>query len=101
MELKELLKNDLLKQIYYGEIYLSRESPNTPEYRKTLQKMKSLSEKIRRERGLEKCFDEYCEMMSIKESLETELHFEMGFKTAIRLILYGITDEKKEELLKY
>lgn len=41
MELKELLKNDLLKQIYYGEIYLSRESPDTPEYRKTLQKMKN------------------------------------------------------------
>lgn len=41
MELKELLKNDLLKQIYYGEIYLSRESSNTPEYRKTLQKMKN------------------------------------------------------------
>lgn len=41
MELKELLKNDLLKQIYYGEICLSRESPDTPEYRKTLQKMKN------------------------------------------------------------
>lgn len=99
MELKELLKNDLLKQIYYGEIYLSRESPDTPEYRKTVQKMKSLSEKIRRDKKLEKSFDEYCEIIAIKESLETELHFELGFKTAIRLILYGITDDKKEEFL--
>ena len=93
MELKEMLNDDLLKQIYYGEIYLSRENPDTPEYRKILQKMRSLSEKIRRERGVEKCFEEYCENVAIKEGMETELHFKLGFKTAVRLILCSLQDE--------
>lgn len=93
MELKEMLNDDLLKQIYYGEVYLSRENPDTPEYRKTLQKMRSLSAKIRRERGVENCFEEYCENVAIKESMETELHFKLGFKTAVRLLLCGLNDK--------
>lgn len=98
MELKELLKNDLLKQIYYGEIYLSRENPDTPEYRNTLQKMSSLSKKIRKEDSLERIFDEYCEVSAIKEGLETELHFELGFKTAVRLILCSLKDDDSTKL---
>lgn len=93
MELKEMLKDDLLKQIYYGEVYLSKENPDTPEYRKFLQKMRSLSAKIRRERGVGNYFEEYCENVAIKESMETELHFILGFKTAVRLILSSFQDE--------
>ena len=93
MELKEMLKDDLLKQIYYGEVYLSKENPDTPEYRKLLQKMRSLSAKIRRERSVGNYFEEYCENVAIKESMETELHFILGFKTAVRLILSSFQDE--------
>ena len=75
MELEKMLKDDFLKQIYYGEVYLSRENPDTPEYQKILQKIRNLSEKIRRERGIRKYFEEYNEAIAIKESMETELHF--------------------------
>lgn len=94
MEVKNLLNDDLLKRIYYGDVYFSQESPNTAEYKNVLQKMKSLSNKIRSEREVECYFEEYCEISAIKESLETELHFELGFKTAVRLIMYGLQEEK-------
>lgn len=93
MELEKMLKDDFLKQIYYGEVYLSRENPDTPEYQKILQKIRNLSEKIRRERGIRKYFEEYNEAIAIKESMETELHFKLGFKTAVRLLVYGLNDK--------
>ena len=87
---EEIFQGNFLKKIYYGEIYLSKENPDTQEYKEILKKIKELSQTIRQNPKTNKNFIELCEYIAIKESIETEMQFELGFKTAIKLIIEGL-----------
>lgn len=100
MNLKELFEketikeeqDDILTKIYYDDLYLSQEIPDTEEYLEILESLKQNSEEILEEcKGdLRKKFMDYTENINIKEGLEAENQFKLGFKTAIKIIVEGL-----------
>lgn len=87
MYLKELLNDDLIGKIYYGETYLAGKLPNTDEYKKVTQKILKLSEKIRQNELMKREFEKYNEKVAEKEGIEAEFQFKLGFKVAVKLIM--------------
>lgn len=100
MNLKELFEKetikeeqeDILAKIYYDNLYLSEEIPETEEYLEILESLRENSEGILEEceGDLRKKFIEYTENINIKEGLEAENQFKLGFKTAIKIIVEGL-----------
>lgn len=87
MVLKELLNDDLIGKIYYGETYLAGKLPTTDEYKSVTQKILKLSEKIRQNELMRCEFERYNEKVAEKEGIEAEFQFKLGFKVAVRLMI--------------
>lgn len=79
--MEEYLKEDLISKIYYNN-FAEYES-TTPEYIKI---KKHLREKEEELSNIKK-FKQYLELRNIKESIEGEEQFKLGFKTAIKIII--------------
>lgn len=89
---EEYLKEDFIGKIYYNEIYFSEILPSEKEYREISNNIISISESLLLnldKSGKEK-FKTYMELVNEKESLEAKNEFELGFKTAVKLIVEGL-----------
>lgn len=95
MELKEWLEEDWIQNIYYGNSLLAEKMPETVEYKKILEKRKRVLDKIVMKDGaIGSELEKYKEYSIIKEGIDAEFEFKLGFRTAICLIMQSL--ENKE-----
>lgn len=90
MEGKDWINEDWIKKIYYGEQDLAIKIPETEEYAKLKKKIAKLSEKLVENEIIKKQFLDYSESVLVKESIEAEFQFELGFKVAVTLIFQAL-----------
>ena len=93
MEIDKIVneKDDIIKQLYNNNLYLSEKIPDNLEYEQITQKISNLETNLLNiNDNLKNKIKEYLEIISERESIEMEFQFELGFKTAIRLIIKGI-----------
>ena len=91
MNLGEILdkniEEDIIKDLYLNNLYLSEKVPDTQEYKEITEKIKNIEKQLlNMDDRLIKQFKEYIEYISERDSIEMEFQFELGFKTAIKLI---------------
>lgn len=83
----------MLEEIYYGNFYPAGEIPDSEEYQKLVGEIAKITNTIRNseidEIKKEK-FNECMEMIAIKEGMEAENQFKLGFKFATKLIMEGM-----------
>lgn len=93
---EKLNEEDTIKKIYYNDYSFSEKLPNTEEYKRVVRKLKKKEEKFLQKENEFFCkdFREYLEIRNIKEDLEAENQFELGFKLAIKIILDAIKKNK-------
>lgn len=87
MRLKD--EEDIFKKIYYEEKFMIR---NSKEYNNISKKMKKLESNILielSEKG-KKDFENYLEYIFQRESIDAEEQFEIGFKTAVKIIIRSL-----------
>ena len=94
MNLGEILdkniEEDIIKDLYLNNLYLSEKVPDTQEYKEITEKIKNIEKQLlNMDDRLIKQFKEYIEYISETDSIEMEFQFELGFKTAIKLIVKG------------
>lgn len=94
MEIREILdknvEEDIINQLYLNNLYLSEKVPNTQEYRKITEKIKIAEENLlKMDEKLKYNLKEYVEFIAERDSIEMGFQFELGFKTAIKLIIKG------------
>lgn len=85
--------NGILEKIYYGDFNPAKEIPKEKEYQEILAKIKKFITKIREnEKDVEKInlFDELMETLAIKDGMEAENQFKLGFQLATKLIIEGM-----------
>lgn len=89
---EEYLNEDVIKRLYNNDLYLSQILPNNKEYIKLTKNNIKLAKYILEnlEGKAKKSFMQYMEQTNIKEGIEAEEQFKLGFKTAIKLILEGL-----------
>lgn len=96
MKIKEILnldeKSNIINDLYNNQLYLSEKIPNTFEYLQVTKEIQKLSNNIINELDKKNkiLFMKYSEKVNIKEALESEYQFELGFKTAIKIIIEGL-----------
>lgn len=96
METKERLESylseDIIGKFYNNELYLSQILPNNKEYIKLTESNINLAKYVLKnlEGKARSSFIQYMEQINIKEGIEAEEQFKLGFKTAIKLILEGL-----------
>lgn len=92
-------KNSILKQIYNGELYPKEEIPKTKEFlmlaRKKIKIENELLKIINQEQS--KLFHNYMEIQSHLSSLDCENQFLLGFKTAIKILIEGLSQEENKK----
>ena len=94
MKLKEWLEEDRIQNIYYGNPLLAEKMPETAEYKQIMAKRKKLYDKlITSNVAIEKYLGQYNECSLIKEGIEAEFEFRLGFRTAICLIMQSLEKE--------
>lgn len=81
--LEEYLEEDIIGKIYRNEFNGIEEIPLTKEYQEIMNEMK------KKEKNLIKLedFKKYLEIRNVKDSIEAEEQFKLGFKIAIKIIL--------------
>ena len=85
--------NKILEKIYYGDFSPAKEIPKEEEYQEILATIRNFRAKIREnEKDVEKInlFDELMENLAIKEGMEAENQFKLGFQLATKLIIKGM-----------
>ncbi len=85
--------NKILEKIYYGDFSPAKEIPKEEEYQEIVATIRNFREKIREnEKDVEKInlFDELMENLAIKEGMEAENQFKLGFQLATKLIIEGM-----------
>lgn len=90
--IEEYLKEDIIGKLYENDLYLSEIVPKEKEYDKVRKKIIELSNSILEniEEKNKKKLMEYQEWINVKESIEAKHQFELGFKTAIKLVVEGL-----------
>jgi len=81
--LEEYLKEDIISKIYRNECELIEKIITSEEYTEVIKKLK----KKERELLKEDEFREYLEIRNIKDAIEAEEQFKLGFKLAIKIII--------------
>ena len=81
--LEDYLEDDMISKIYNNDFDFAEQEPKTNEYRKIV---KEIHEQEKNLLSITK-FQDYLESRNIKESIEAEEQFKLGFKTAIKLII--------------
>ncbi len=90
MDLKQMLDEDWIHNIYYGEALLAEKMPETKEYKRVTKKLNSVYTLLLKEEELKEIMLTLNENLLIKEGIEAEFEFKLGFKTAICLIMQGL-----------
>lgn len=83
-------KEDILEKLYYGDLFPTKEIPNDKEYFKILAEISDYTEEIRKNEEIQQIFNELMEKITIKEGMEAENQFQLGFKMATKLIIEGM-----------
>ena len=81
--LEEYLKEDIISKIYRNECELIEKIITSEEYTEVIKKFK----KKERELLKEDEFREYLEIRNIKDAIEAEEQFKLGFKLAVKIII--------------
>lgn len=81
--LEEYLKEDIISKIYRNECELIEKIITSEEYTEVIKKLK----KKERELLKEDEFREYLEIRNIKDAIEAEEQFKLGFKLAVKIII--------------
>lgn len=81
--LENYLEEDVISKIYHNDFDFAEQEPKTAEYRKICKNMRQQEKELVHNRQ----FQEYLENRNIKESIEAEEQFKLGFKTAVKIIL--------------
>lgn len=94
MDLKEWLKEDWIKNIYYGDTLLAEKMPETHEYKQIIKKQnKVLNQLIEKNPDIKEQICKYNEYSLVKEGIEAEFEFKLGFKTAVCLMIQILGEE--------
>ena len=90
--LEKYLSEDVIGKIYNNELYFSQIIPDTKEYVELTKSNMNLAKYITKnvEGEVKTKFIKYMEQINIKEGIEAEEQFKLGFKTAIKLIMEGL-----------
>ena len=83
------LDEDIIGKIYYNELEVVQELPNTIEYIKITEKIKNIEKNLLKDNNKEE-FKKYMEYINERSCMETENQFKLGFKTGIRIILEAL-----------
>lgn len=81
--LDNYLEDDVIGKIYHNDFYFAEQVPKTEEYKEIMQEMKEQENELLKVRG----FKKYLETKNIKEAIEVEEQFKLGFKTAVKIII--------------
>lgn len=81
--LEDYLEEDVIGKIYHNDFHFVEQVPTSEEYIEILESMKEQERRLLLVEG----FKEYMEDRNIKEGIEAEEQFKLGFKTAIRIII--------------
>ena len=90
MDIKKMLEEDWIHNLYYGESSLAEKMPETEEYLKVKYKLNSVYTLLLKEKELKEIMISLNESLLEKEGIEAEFEFKLGFKTAICLIMQGL-----------
>lgn len=83
------LDEDIIGKIYYNELEVVQELPNTIEYIKITEKIKNIEKNLLKDNNKEE-FKKYMEYINERSCMEAENQFKLGFKTGIRIILEAL-----------
>ncbi len=83
--LEEYLEGDILGKIYNNNFNLAEQQPITKEYIRVMKLVKRQEEKLLPIDG----FKKYLEIRNMKDAIEAEEQFKLGFKTAFKIIIEG------------
>ncbi len=81
--LEEYLEEDILGKIYNNNFNLVEQQPITKEYIRVMKSLKRQEEKLLSVDG----FKKYLEIRNIKDGIEAEEQFKLGFRTALKIII--------------
>lgn len=81
--LDEYFEDDLISKIYHNDCDFAEQVPITEEYVEIMKYIKKQEKELMYIEG----FKKYLEVRNIKESIEMEEQFKLGFKTAVRIII--------------
>lgn len=81
--LDNYLEEDVIGKIYNNNFNLAEQEPSTEEYTEVMQSIKKQEKKLLYVEG----FKKYLETRNIKDAIEAEEQFKLGFKTAVRIII--------------
>ena len=81
--LEDYLKEDFISKIYHNDLEFAEYEPTTSQYIKIKRQVREKE----RELNNIKMFKQYLELRNIKESIEVEEQFKLGFKTAVKIII--------------
>ncbi len=89
IEKLETKQESMIKKIYYGEWYPLEEIPETEEYKNLMKEILKIEKGIfkRMNKKEKENFSDYIEKNVLKESMEAENQFQLGFKTAVKLLV--------------
>ena len=91
-KVEEYLNEDLIGKIYNNNLNLSQMLPNNKEYIELTKSNINLARYVLEnlEGKAMQSFVQYMEQINIKEGIEAEEQFKLGFKTAIKIIIEGL-----------
>lgn len=91
-KVERYLNEDLIGKIYNNDLSLSQMLPNSKEYIELTKSNIELAKFVLKnlEGKPKQSFIQYMEQINIKEGIEAEEQFKLGFKTAIKIILEGL-----------
>lgn len=81
--LEEYLNEDIISKIYRNDCDLTEQMITTKEYTEVMKKLKKQEKELLQEEG----FRKYLEIRNVKDAIEAEEQFKLGFKLAIRIII--------------
>lgn len=81
--LDDYLEDDIIGKVYRNDFNFTEKIPTTEEYMEVIQCIKKQEQELQ---DIEE-FKRYLEIRNIKDSIEAEEQFKLGFKTAIKIII--------------
>ena len=84
--LEENLEEDIISQIYNNNLDFSEKNPETKEYSNIMKEIRRQEKELLYVKG----FRNYLETRNIKDTIEAETQFKLGFRTAIKIIIEAL-----------
>lgn len=81
--LEDYLEEDVIGKIYHNDFNFVEQVPKTKEYTEIVQTIRKQEKELVDIEG----FRKYLEIRNIKDEIEAEEQFKLGFKTAVKIII--------------